>query len=268
VLDILKKLRTASKACSFTGETQVLMADGTTKPISQVRVGDEVLATDPETGEQVAKTVTHVWVHQDTVLDLEVKGEIITATEDHRFWNATDQEFQRADQLGRDDNVLTADWRPLSVTRLDGSTARDVTAYNLTIQDIHTYHVGSNALLVHNDCEKPTNGNFETPEVVVDRHGRLTNGRYTVDNAGMEPHKTGSFAQGKSQFLSGVDAERAVLDAAAVASSRGLWVNNKAKVYVQNGPVGALGSSGTLTSWINVYRNKNGFVHGAPGSGP
>ena len=37
-------------ACSFSGETRVLMADGTTKPISEVEVGDEVLAYDPETG--------------------------------------------------------------------------------------------------------------------------------------------------------------------------------------------------------------------------
>ena len=33
--------------CSFGGETGVLMADGTTKPISEVEVGDVVLARTP-----------------------------------------------------------------------------------------------------------------------------------------------------------------------------------------------------------------------------
>jgi hypothetical protein len=36
---------------SFSGETRVLMVDGTTKVISEVEVADLVLAWDPETGE-------------------------------------------------------------------------------------------------------------------------------------------------------------------------------------------------------------------------
>ncbi|MFV2088989.1 hypothetical protein, partial [Micromonospora sp. LOL_021] len=35
---------------SFAPGTNVLMADGTTKPIEQVKPGDTVIATDPETG--------------------------------------------------------------------------------------------------------------------------------------------------------------------------------------------------------------------------
>jgi hypothetical protein len=81
----------------------------------------------------------------------------------------------------------------------------------------------------------------------------------------MEPHQTGSLAAGKSQWLSSVDAEKAVLDAAAKADADGLWVGNKAKVPA-NQPVGALGSTGELTDVINVYRTKTGFVHGSPGT--
>ncbi|MFE7751400.1 Hint domain-containing homing endonuclease [Streptomyces sp. NPDC057428] len=36
-------------ADSFTPGTRVLMADGTSKAIEDVDIGDEVLATDPET---------------------------------------------------------------------------------------------------------------------------------------------------------------------------------------------------------------------------
>jgi hypothetical protein len=103
------------------------------------------------------------------------------------------------------------------------------------------------------------------PKVYVNDKGLLTNGLYTLDEAGMAPHLTGSLEAGKSQFLSGVDAEKAVLDAAAYADKAGLWVNNTAKVFVENGPVGVIGKSGELTNWINVYRTNTGFVHGTPG---
>ena len=82
----------------------------------------------------------------------------------------------------------------------------------------------------------------------------------------MIKHQTGSLSEGKSQFLSGVDADKAVLDAAAYADQNGLWQGSKAKVPVSNGPVGVHGGTGELTSTINVYRNRNGFIHGAPGS--
>jgi RHS repeat-associated protein len=106
---------------------------------------------------------------------------------------------------------------------------------------------------------------FRPPATSINRHGQLTNGTYTIDAAGMAPHKTGSLAGGKSQWWSGVDAERATLDAAAYADANNLWVGAKAKVPATNGTVGVLGRTGEPTEWINVYRNANGFVHGAPG---
>jgi hypothetical protein len=89
-----------------------------------------------------------------------------------------------------------------------------------------------------------------------------------TNEAGMTPHMTGSTVSGKSQFLFAVDANRAVLDAAAYADREGLWIGSKAKVFILNGPVGVLGDSGGLTDWLNVYRTRTGFVHGAPGSPP
>ena len=103
-----------------------------------------------------------------------------------------------------------------------------------------------------------TGDNFVPPQITRNRHGQLTNGTYTLDQSGMTPHTTGSFADGKSQFLSGVDADRAVLDAAAYADQHGLWNGPKATVPVSNGPVGVHGRTGELTDPINVYRNRNG----------
>lgn len=143
---------TAAKVCSFAGATTVLMADGTRKPIEAVKVGDRVIATDPETGEQGAKRVEHVFVHEDTVIDLVVDGEVITTTEDHPFWSNTDQRFERADQLAEGEQVLGADGRVIIVSGLRLGTARETLAYNLSVEGIHTYHVGEPEILVHNQC--------------------------------------------------------------------------------------------------------------------
>ncbi|SDS14977.1 intein N-terminal splicing region/RHS repeat-associated core domain-containing protein [Jiangella sp. DSM 45060] len=151
--NVAEELATAARACgmkSFAGTTLVLMGDGTRKAIQDVEVGDEVVATDPETGEQAAKAVTHVWMHEDSLVDLEVNGTTITTTEDHPFWNASEQEFQDAAAIDTGDSVLTADGRLLTVGGIDEASAYAGLAYNLTIADIHTYHVGENDILVHN----------------------------------------------------------------------------------------------------------------------
>jgi hypothetical protein len=102
----------------------------------------------------------------------------------------------------------------------------------------------------------------------VNRHGELTNGTYTVSYPAMLKHLPGSAGPTKSVFLGGVDAEKATLDSAAYADAHGLWVGNKAKVYVTNGPVGVIGRTGELTHYINVYRNARGAIHGSPGGAP
>lgn len=113
---------------------------------------------------------------------------------------------------------------------------------------------------------------YKAPKIVANAKGELTNGKFILDADGMLKHVNGT--AGKSQFLYGVDANKAVLDAAAFADDYGLWkagagdslgFRYKAKVYVENGPVGITGD-GKLTSYINVYRTKTGRVHGCPGN--
>ena len=83
--------RTASKMCSFSGRTKVVMADGSKKAIGKVAVGDEVQARDPETGERTGKAVLEPFVHTDTLVKLKVGNESLTTTADHPFWNADDE---------------------------------------------------------------------------------------------------------------------------------------------------------------------------------
>ena len=156
VKPLAKEAEAASRlrgtACSFAGETQVLMADGTKKPISKAETGDEVLATDPETGEQGPHRVTALIEHPDELVDLEVDGSVVTTTEDHPFWNATDQRFEPAAALDYGDQVQSADGKRFTIEGLHRATIRRGAAYNLTVEGLHTYYVfaGEKSMLVHN----------------------------------------------------------------------------------------------------------------------
>jgi RHS repeat-associated protein len=87
----------------------------------------------------------------------------------------------------------------------------------------------------------------------------------TLDIQGMEKHLTGSLKLGNSQFLSKINANDLVLNAAKFADEYGLWKENRAKVLIENGPIGVLGKTGKLTSILNLYKNNNRHIHGSPG---
>ncbi|MEH1164367.1 polymorphic toxin-type HINT domain-containing protein [Micromonospora sp. CPCC 205539] len=142
----------AASMCSFSGDTKVLMADGTSKPISEIKVGDEVEAADPETSESGGRRVSNLWIHEDDVRELGVAGSVLATTEDHPFWNATDREWQRADELEIGDRLTGPEGTPVLVTGRVSKASTPATAYNLRVDGLHTYFVltGSAPVLVHN----------------------------------------------------------------------------------------------------------------------
>lgn len=144
--------------CSFSADTPVLMADGTTKPISQVVVGDVVLATDPETGESGPREVVATLPHLDRLSVLRTSAGDIGTTEDHRYWNATDQAWQEAQDIDAGEQLLSADGDAVTVEGLDRSDEHVAYAYDLTVADLHTFYVGAGdeSVLVHNSfCPRP-----------------------------------------------------------------------------------------------------------------
>lgn len=151
-----KKLPVVAPAgcfASFAGSTPVLMADGTHQPIRDVRPGDYVRATDPESGLSGPRRVLDTFVHQDTLVDLGlVGGDSITTTADHPFWSATDRMFEDAQELAPGERVLAADGTERAVTGLESGTAREGAAYNLAVAGLHAYFVGPHEVLVHNRC--------------------------------------------------------------------------------------------------------------------
>ncbi|MFI0791564.1 LamG-like jellyroll fold domain-containing protein [Micromonospora rubida] len=157
-----RKLLDAGSSClrganSFAADTRVRMADGGTKPISQVAVGDLVLATDPTTGRTEAQPVTDVIVGEGDkdLVDITVRvgdtTETITATEGHPFWVAGEDRWIDAGELAAGHRLTAADDRPATVTSVRAHREQR-RVYNLTVDRLHTYHVvaGQADLLVHN----------------------------------------------------------------------------------------------------------------------
>jgi len=64
------------------------MADGTTKPIEDVELGDWVWTGDPETGETSPRQVVDLIVGdgEKHLVDIEIGRETLTSTEGHPFW--------------------------------------------------------------------------------------------------------------------------------------------------------------------------------------
>ena len=149
-------LRVAAKCegNSFAAGTLVLLADGRTKPIEDVRVGDLVRAGDPRTGATRAEPVTALINHGGPHVMVDVGlagGGVLRATDHHPFWDATRGDFVDAIDLATGDELLTADGHRAVVSSVTTRRA-DLVAYNLTVADLHTYYVlgGATPVLVHN----------------------------------------------------------------------------------------------------------------------
>ncbi|MET8453363.1 polymorphic toxin-type HINT domain-containing protein [Streptomyces sp. NPDC005209] len=142
---------------SFLPEQGVRMADGTVKEIQDVKVGDKVLATDPETGKTEARTVLATIITKEdkdfteiTVKSRKAEHEII-ATAHHPFWSPSKRAWIDADDLEPGTTLRSDSGAEVSVVRVrDFRESHDTR--NLTVDGLHTYYVlaGSTPILVHN----------------------------------------------------------------------------------------------------------------------
>lgn len=152
----------AVKECnSFPSGVRVLMSDGTTKSIEEVRNGDTVMATDPQTGETAAKTVTATITTPDDkdFTDLTLTDDAnprgppaeITSTYHHPYWSETRHQWVDAGEVKPGEQLRQPNGTPLTVQSRHNYPFA-VTTHNLTVTDLHTYYVlaGTAPILVHN----------------------------------------------------------------------------------------------------------------------
>ncbi|MGX1630941.1 polymorphic toxin-type HINT domain-containing protein, partial [Streptomyces albidoflavus] len=175
---------------SFVPGTKVLMADGSKKPIEDVRTGDKVLATDPKTGETKPQPVaaTIIGKGDKTLVTVTIRttterapttlttpppdgsvpvdatqlapdedGEAdeatstIVATDGHPFWVPELNTWLDAGQLQPGQWLHTSAGTWVQITAVSSTTQR-ATVHNLTVADVHTYYAvaGAAPVLVHN----------------------------------------------------------------------------------------------------------------------
>ncbi|QNA75491.1 hypothetical protein C8250_029615 [Streptomyces sp. So13.3] len=155
----------AKSGCSFSPDTQVLMDQGQTKPIADIKLGDQVETADPDTGQHASThTVTALIVNYDTdLVDVTVHGQdgkdsTLHTTSKHPFWDETTHSWVPAGKLESGHVLATAENRHVPVVSVH-VTPGAANRYNLTVAELHTYYVlaGTTPVLVHNVCPKRAN---------------------------------------------------------------------------------------------------------------
>ncbi|MFJ9633989.1 polymorphic toxin-type HINT domain-containing protein [Streptomyces sp. NPDC101175] len=151
--------KSGASACnhSFLPTTKVLMADGHDKKIEDIKAGDKVLATDPETGKSQSRPVEKLITtkHDKDFATITIlnggKSSKIVATVTHPFWVATKKAWIDAGQLKAGMRLLSASGAAVIVSSTKIWHQQHLT-HDLTVDVTHTYYVlaGATPVLVHN----------------------------------------------------------------------------------------------------------------------
>ncbi|WP_026123046.1 RHS repeat-associated core domain-containing protein [Nocardiopsis halotolerans] len=190
---------------SFAPGTRVVMADGSSRPIEEVDVGDRVLATDPETGEQSARTVLATIVGSGTKNLVQITvdptteregasddsdgdargeqveqseipgpvaaGDVIVATDEHPFWVPGLEQWVDAIDLAPGMWLQTSSGTWVQVSAVQSWT-QAATVHNLTVQGVHTFHVAAGDLdVLNHNCNTELGAGFPDRPLPRDDNG-------------------------------------------------------------------------------------------------
>lgn len=141
----------ASKSMTcFVAGTMILTVTGLVA-IENIKAGDKVISTDPETFETAEKRVLETYIREDSkLIHLVINGEEIITTETHPFY-VQSRGFVEAGKLLVGDKLLDVNGNVILVENFDVElTEEPVTVYNFQVEDFHTYYVGECGVWVHN----------------------------------------------------------------------------------------------------------------------
>ncbi|WP_418959587.1 DNRLRE domain-containing protein [Streptomyces tritici] len=208
---------------SFVPGTQVLMADGSTKAIEDLRAGDLVRATDVESGDTRVRRVSEPRSNEGdkrlvtlTVKasgkTAEVQGEI-TSTADHLYWLPDAGRWVKAGDLAPGSWLRTSSGVWVQVTAIDRSE-RHQRVHNLTVEGDHNYYVvaGGIPVLVHNQCgEQVDYGSDGLPRAAAERRFAPNSGVIQGSNVAAARLRDGRVLTGVSNPRTGKHAEEDIL---------------------------------------------------------
>ena len=196
--------RPDSKTCSFHAGTLVKTQTGY-KAIADIKAGDKVLSKNEHNGETAYKTVTAqysnpyaetVYVH---IADAADQNQTLIANKIHPFY--TNGRWIEAGSLKAGDILETANGEKQTVQSVV-IKAEPLKAYNLTVQDFHTYFVKgkgaeTDAVWVHNECDTADKSTGTSPkkEIVTTNLGNKIDitptNNHSVSPTGIVPPLTG-----------------------------------------------------------------------------
>lgn len=187
-------IRSIGKLGCFVEGTPVLTSNGKV-PIESLSVGDLVWSENPKTGECGWKAITQIFVKTTNILvTIKIDSQEIITTEEHPFW-VVGKGWTKAAFLRQGDLLKLSNGDSLQISKVDVEyTSTPVVVYNFEVEDWHTYFVGSESILVHNQCAKDFVKASRTPKEVVKflkKHGfkevsqkgshlKLTDGLHTT----------------------------------------------------------------------------------------
>ncbi|MGW1723251.1 ricin-type beta-trefoil lectin domain protein [Streptomyces sp. NPDC002306] len=218
---------------SFPSGTEVLLADGTRKPIRDIREGDLLLAADPDTGRLRPEPVTDTFRHgTERLTEIGVADGVVTSTRGHRFFVA-DRGWTTVSDLRLGDRLRTPDGTLSTVTALTDRPGR-AEVYDLTVDNLHTFFVRTHGrapqdILVHN-CLK-----------IIEDEG--TSGAHTLRDH-VTPDDASMAAKAEST-TGGIATRWASQEVAAKA------VNDAFQQWIARNPRG-------LDGWLSRMRDKFG----------
>lgn len=131
-------------------------------------------ATDPETGETALKPVVQTFRNETTEwIHVTVNGETLICTLEHPFY-VPQKGWTSAIDLRAGDRLQLLNGEYVVIEQVQHEILEcPVTTYNFEVEGFHTYYVGEEPVLVHNQCQQRVAGTREGYNAKVSVGGEL-----------------------------------------------------------------------------------------------
>jgi hypothetical protein len=118
--------------------------------IETIKVGDYVLSWNESNGKREYKKVLNTFIRDTSLIyTLKIGSDKLETTWNHPFW-VQGKGFVKAKDLVLGEKLVSSQGKILSLNDIT-IEERDKTVYNFEVEDNHTYYVGQEEVLVHND---------------------------------------------------------------------------------------------------------------------